>query len=159
MLRGWRFMAVLLAALGLSFGAAHVLEMGPKMRYDAELYMAVTSTLYRLFGLVGSVVQLAAIVVAMVLAFRLRGRESFLPCMLGALALVFSLVLWAALVAPVNAEWARALAAGRAEAIDAYGRLRERWEYGHVVAFLAWLVGFCLLLWGAVRETPALAGR
>jgi hypothetical protein len=153
MLRSWRFLAILLAALGLSFGAAHVLELGPKMEYDPQLYMAVTSTLYRYFGLVGGVVQLAAILVAAALTSKLRGRESFGPSLAGALALVVSLVLWAALVAPVNAEWARALASGSAAATEAYATLRERWEYGHVAAFLAWLVGFALLLLGVVRDT------
>src|SRR5918997_5459164 len=104
MLRTWRFVTILLAALGLTLGAAHVLELPPKMNYDAEMYTAVTSTLYRLFGSVGAVIQSAAILAALVLAFVVRGRPAFRLTLLGALGLVLSLVLWGALVAPVNAE-------------------------------------------------------
>ncbi|MCF8061166.1 MAG: hypothetical protein K9M82_01500 [Deltaproteobacteria bacterium] len=42
MLRIWRFITLLLAALGLTLGAAHVLELPPRMQYDAEMYAADT---------------------------------------------------------------------------------------------------------------------
>ena len=54
MLRTWRFVTLLLVALGLTLGAAHVLELPPKMQHDGEMYAAVTSTLYRLFGSIGA---------------------------------------------------------------------------------------------------------
>ena len=50
-----RFITLILAALGLAPGAAHVLEMPVKMTYTPELYAAVTSTLYAWFGSVGAV--------------------------------------------------------------------------------------------------------
>jgi hypothetical protein len=37
MLRVWRFNTLLLAALGLVMGGTHVLELLPKMQYDAEM--------------------------------------------------------------------------------------------------------------------------
>ena len=36
MLRTWRFVTLLLAALGLILGGAHVLELPPKMAYEAS---------------------------------------------------------------------------------------------------------------------------
>ena len=36
--RSLRFTTLLLAALGLTMGAAHVLELAPKLRYDGALY-------------------------------------------------------------------------------------------------------------------------
>ena len=54
---------------------------------------------------------------------------------------------------PVNAAWTDALRAGPGEAIEAYAKLRSRWESGHVVAFTAWLIGLALLLYGVLRET------
>jgi hypothetical protein len=54
-LRAWRFLALVLAALALTMTSAHVLELPQKMRYDAELYAAVNTTLYRHFATVGAV--------------------------------------------------------------------------------------------------------
>ncbi len=155
MLRAWRFTTLLLAALGLTLGAAHALELPPKMQYDAEMYTAVTSTLYRLFGSVGGVIQMGAMLAAVVLTFTVRGSPAFRLTLLGALGLVVSLVLWGALVAPVNAEWLRIMESAPESVAEAYLRLRPRWEYGHVAAFAAWLVGFGLLLLSVVSETPA----
>jgi hypothetical protein len=154
MLRAWRFITLLLAALGLTLGAAHALELPPKMQYDAEMYAAVTRTLYLLFGSVGAVVQIGAVLAAAVLTVWVRGRPVFRLTLLGTLGLVLSLLLWAALVAPVNAEWARVIASAPESVPAAYLRLRARWEYGHLAAFAAWLVGYSLLLLSVLRRFP-----
>lgn len=151
--RSIRFLTLLLAGLGLTLGGAHVLELGPKMRYDPELYAAVTSTLYRSFGTIGAVVQIAAVVAALALAVVSRRLRSFRLMALGAGALVLSLLLWGALVAPVNAEWVQVAEQAPASVAAAYARLRPRWEYGHAAAFAAWLAGFALLLGALVRDS------
>jgi hypothetical protein len=158
MLRTWRFIVLLFTALGLIFGGAHVLELAPKMDYEAQLYATVTSTLYQFFGSVGAFVQVGSVLAAAVLSFLVRGRRSFRLTLFGTLGLVLSLVLWIALVAPVNAEWLQVMES--AESVPAaYERLRPRWEYGHVAAFAAWFVGFSLLLLSVVQETPAHSPR
>ena len=154
MLRTCRFISLLLAALGLTFGAAHVLELPPKMQYDAEMYAAVTSTLYRLFGSVGAVVQIGALLAAIVLTFLVRGRPAFRLTLLGTVGLVLSIVLWGVLVAPVNVEWLRVIESTPMSVPEAYLQLRPRWEYGHVAAFAAWLTGFGLLMFSVLIETP-----
>lgn len=153
-LRALRYVALLLAALGLTMGAAHALELPPKMQYDPALYARVTSTLYALYGAVGGPIQVAALVAAWVLAYWTRGLPAFRLTLLGALGLTLSLALWAALVAPVNAAWGEVLATAPENTPAAYARLRPRWEYGHVAAFAAWLAGFSLLL-GAALQRPA----
>jgi hypothetical protein len=155
MLRTWRFITLLLAALGLTLGAAHVLELPVKMQYDAELYAAVTSTLYRLFGSVGAVIQIGAVLAAAMLTFLVRRRSTFRTTLFGTLALVLSLALWGALVAPVNAEWRRVIESAPESVPAAYVRLRPRWEYGHVAAFAAWLIGFSLLLISVLGDASA----
>ncbi len=154
MVRTWRFATLILAALGLTLGAAHVLELPPKMKYDAQMYAAVTSTLYLLFGSVGAAIQVGAILAAVVLTYSVRGTRSFRQTLLGTLGLVLSLVLWFALVAPVNSEWSRVIHSAPASVPEVYLRLRPRWEWGHVAAFAAWLIGFTLLLLSVVAETP-----
>lgn len=159
MLRIFRFITLLLGALGLALGAAHVLELGPKMQYDAEMYMAVTSTLYQFFGSVGAVIQISAIFMAIVVAFLVRHRPVFHVTLFGTLGLVLSLLLWTLLVAPVNAEWLEVMKSAPDSAPEAYLRLRSRWEYGHVAAFVSWLLGFGLLLLSVLTKTPPDRGR
>lgn len=159
MLRMWWLVTLLLAALGLIMGGAHVLELPVRMQYEPEFYLQLTSTLYRYFGLVGGPVQLIALFAAVVLAWRVRDRVAFRSTLAGAMCLGLSLVLWFVLVQPVNAAWAEALQAGQAEAVRAYTQLRSRWEYGHVAAFAAWCLGFMLLLNGLLREAFAAASR
>jgi len=154
MIRFNRFATLLLGALGLTPGAAHVLELGPKMQYDAEMYMAVTSTLYRFFGSIGALIQLGAILMAITLTLLVRHQPAFRQTLFGTLGLVLSMALWAVLVAPVNAEWLEIMKSAPDFAPEAYRRLRPRWEYGHVAAFVAWLAGFCLLLLSVLARTP-----
>jgi hypothetical protein len=139
----------------MTMGAAHVLELPPKMQYDAAMYAAVNSTLYRLYGIVGGAIQVAAIIAAIVLTVFVRGRPAFWLTLLGAFGLVCSLGLWFALVQPVNATWLQVLQTTPESAPEAYMRGRNRWEYGHVVAFIAWLSGVSLLECSVLVETPA----
>jgi hypothetical protein len=153
-LRTWRFITLMLAALGMTMGAAHMLELPPKTQYDAQMYAAVNSTLYRLYGIVGGFIQVAAILAAAVLSFLVRDRPAFRLTLCGTLCLVLSLGLWVALVQPVNAEWLQALQTTPESVPEAYIRLRDRWEYGHVAAFIAWLSGVSLLVLSVLAETP-----
>jgi hypothetical protein len=146
MLRATRLATLLLSALGLILGGAHALELPPKLTYDAELYTRVTSTLYWMFGSVGAAIQIGALLSSAFLTLLVRGLPSFRWTLLGTLALLLSLILWGVLVAPVNAQWERVLAESPAAAPDLYLRLRPRWEYGHLAAFAAWLLGYVLLL-------------
>jgi hypothetical protein len=153
-LQAWRFMTLLLAALGLTMGASHVLELPPRMGYDAQLYTTVTSTLYGFYAIIGGIIQVGSLLAAALLCWLVRHRGSFRLTLVGALCLALSLGLWAALVQPVNAEWARALLADPGSATQVYLRLRDRWEYGHVTAFAAWLIGFTCLLLSVLVEIP-----
>jgi hypothetical protein len=147
-----RFFALTLAALGLTPGAAHVLELPVKLSYSPELYSQVTSTLYALFGSVGAGVQLGALAAVAALAYSSRRLPEFIYVLLGAVCLAVSLLLWAATVAPVNAEWAQAINATPDDISTIYAKLRNRWEYGHVAAFLAWLTGYCALQWSVCSK-------
>ncbi len=148
--RALRFLSLLLIALGLAPGAAHLLEMPVKLTYTPELYFAVTSTLYALFGSAGAVVQIGALVLTGVLAFVSRGLPAARFAVAGALFLGLSLVAWGALVAPVNAEWSEAIQSGAQSLPKLYAELRLRWEYGHTAAFALWLAGYCCVQWFVV---------
>jgi hypothetical protein len=148
--RGLCFLSLVLAALGLGPGLAHLLEMPVKLDYSPELYAAVTSTLYAFFGYAGALFQVGALASALALAYASRKHAGFRFAMAGASLLACSLILWGALVAPVNAAWARAIQDGSQPLPALYAQLRSRWEYGHVAAFVAWLAGYGLLQWFAL---------
>lgn len=139
--------ALTLTALGLAPGAAHLMELPVKLAYPPAMYAGVTSTLYVWFGFVGGSIQVAAALAVAMLAFRERRRSRGALLAVTAVALVVSLLLWGLVVAPVNSAWADV--AGSGEFIAAYERLRSRWEFGHVAAFLAWFTGWLGLV-GAV---------
>ena len=63
LLRIIRFFTLMLASFGMTFGAAHTLELIPKMNYDPELYAEVTSTLYRYYGTIGGPIQVSSVLV------------------------------------------------------------------------------------------------
>lgn len=157
--RALHFVTLVLAALGLAPGAAHLLEMPVKLSYAPELYAAVTSTLYALFGSVGAALQVAAVVSAVALAYVSRELPGFRVAVAGALLLAVSLVVWGALVAPVNADWAEATRSGSPSLPSLYAQLRTRWEYGHAAAFAAWLAGYALLQWFALGEDSTAHAR
>jgi hypothetical protein len=148
----WWLLTLLLAALGLVMGGAHLLELPVRAQYDPQFYMRVTSTLYRYYGFVGGPIQVLALVFALGLAWRLRARVAFRSTLAGTVCFALSLLLWFLLVQPVNAAWFEALQAGPAEAVAAYAELRWRWEGGHAAAFIAWLLGFVLMLRGVLKE-------
>jgi hypothetical protein len=153
--RFWWFVTLLLSALGMTMGAAHALELPQKMGYRPELYAAVNTTLYRYFAVAGGVFMIGSLLAAGALTYVVRGRPVFRSTLAAAGCLVLSFALWVVLVSPVNAEVAQALQSAPESVPALWRALRDRWEYGHVASFAAWLLGFVLLTYSAVREMPA----
>jgi hypothetical protein len=155
LLRGWRLITLLLAALALTMESAHVLELPQKMHYDAQMYSAVNTTLYRYFAIVGGVYQVGSIVAAAILAFLVRKRRpSFEWTLVGALCLLLAFGIWLTIVAPVNGEVTKALGTAPASVPAIWMRLRNQWEYGHAAGFVVQLIGVCMLLLSVLVETP-----
>ncbi|HON38731.1 MAG: hypothetical protein ACOX3E_11875 [Desulfomonilia bacterium] len=151
----WRFITLLLAALSLTMESAHVLELPQKMQYDAQMYTAVNSTLYRYFALVGGVYQVSSIMASFVLVFLIRRhRQTFIWTLAGATTLLLAFVIWIAVVAPVNAEVAEAHRSAPETVPALWMQLRNRWEYGHAAGFIVQLIGYCALLISVIREIP-----
>jgi hypothetical protein len=155
LLRAWRFITLLLATLALTMESAHVLELPQKMQYDAQMYSAVNTTLYRYFAIVGGIYQVGSIVAAAVLVFLARKHQpSFSWTLAGAFCLLLAFGIWLAVVAPVNGEVAEALRSAPESVPAVWMQLRNRWEYGHVAGFVVQLVGLCALVLSVLVETP-----
>src|SRR5215510_10549884 len=154
-LKIWRCITIVLAALALTMESAHVLELPQKMQYNAQMYAAVNTTLYRYFAIVGGVYQVSSIVAAAILVFLVRKhRSAFGWTLAGALCLLLAFGLWLAVVAPVNSEVAEALRSAPESVPTVWMRLRTRWEYGHAAGFVVQLIGFCALVLAVLVETP-----
>lgn len=152
-LQHWRFLTLLLVALTMGMSFAHVLEALPKLRWSGELYLAVQTNLYFLFGNVGAVINLSAIATAVLLAVLERNHHGLILTLSGAVALVAALLVWLVMVAPVNVQTGLWQSAGSVP-LD-WQRWRNQWELGHAISFGFHLTAFVTLLWaGLNRGTP-----
>jgi hypothetical protein len=148
--------AVAAAALTMGLTFAHTLELPQKLGYDAAMWIRVQQSLYRYFGLVGGPVEVAAVIAAVVFAFRARGRPGGRLAAVGAALFVVALAWWFAVVNTANAQiggWA----------VDAapsdWERWRAQWEFGHATHFALTLAGFLALLLATVRAAGGTATR
>ncbi|MEO8715408.1 MAG: hypothetical protein ABI369_10375 [Acetobacteraceae bacterium] len=126
--------------LGLSF--AHVLEIPGKLQLDGPQWLMVQQHLYVGFGTVGAAIEVAAIVLAWVLAIRLRRTAQARRTLAAALLVSVGLIEWALVVAPMNARlngWAAATLPATWQVT------RDRWESGHAVQAALFFVAFLLL--------------
>lgn len=153
-IKGLRFAAVLLAALTLGMKLAHVLELPPKLAWtDGELYLTVQTSLYQVFGTLGPIVDVGAILAAFALAFLLRRTPAFRITLAGAICFVLSMLVWLLVVAPANPHFAEFTATGAVPAD--WMNWRAQWQYGQAGSFVFDLLGFCALVWSLIRETSA----
>ena len=136
-LRVTQFAAIILTALALVPGGAHLLELAHKIALDRAQYLEVQQ-LYRGWALLGAVL-IAAMLANLILAVRSRrqGRPVFLAA-IATLLLVANLTVFFAWTFPVNqatSNWTVMPADWEA--------LRKQWEYSHaanaLLAFVALL--------------------
>lgn len=157
----WRAVVLTIAALSLGPSFAHVLEAAPRLtEWPPELWREATvfRGQFRLFALVGGPLDLGAILVAAVLAWRMRGEgPAFRLALAGAVLFVAGLALWFGWVAPANdvlATWEPGPLPPEFEAV------RIRWETGHMAVAAAKLAGFAALaLAVSLRQVPSRTGR
>ncbi|MEZ2226202.1 hypothetical protein [Microcoleus sp.] len=153
-IRSWRFITLMLASFSLSLSMTHLLELPQRIQFDQQLWVRVTvvDNVYKLFGSVGAVFEITAIITAIVLAFLVRKRGStFYWTLGGAIVLVLAFVSWIVFVAPMNAEFAKWLT----NPIPAdWTRYRDQWEYAHAVNAFIKIIGLSLLAISVLVETP-----
>jgi hypothetical protein len=141
-----KLIALTLAALSLGPSFAHVLEAVPRLTvWPPELWRETTvfQRQFEWFALVGAPIDVAAIIVAFVLCYRLRRERSpFRFALTAALLLAGGLASWFAAVTPANAilaTWKPGPIAADFEAV------RTRWEIGHMLVAVLKLAGFAAL--------------
>lgn len=134
------FLALLLTALALAPGLAHLFELPNKIGLSAQEYLTVQQ-IYRGWALLGIVV-VGALVANLVLAIQLRSRpRAFRLAAAAFLGVLASLAVFFAFTYPANratANWA-----GLPEGWEA---LRRQWECAHATAAVLNLGAFVALI-------------
>lgn len=150
--RTWRFIALILAALTMGMHLAHALELPPKLQWEPGLYLAVQTSLYGLFGTLGPILEIGALISVAILAFLVRHRRPAFPyTLVSAIMIVFALILWAVVVMSANLQISQWQAPS---AIPAdWTRWRDQWQFGQATIFVLHLIGFSALVGSVVVET------
>ena len=148
-LRIVRFIAVMLAAVTLGMGFCHLMELPARMGWDQYLWVGTTvqGGLYRMFGTLGALIDVAAIVALVLNAYftREHGWPNFRLALAAAVLFAAALVLWWIVVHPVNVELAKWV---NGPVPSDWVRWRARWEWGHAFNTLC-----------SLRALPHLSGR
>jgi hypothetical protein len=151
-LKSMRFATLLLVALTLGLTFAHVMEIPGKLRLAGPDWLTVQQNLYVAFGVVGAVIEVAAILLTWVLAVLVRRRRpAFALTLVAAACATAGIVAWALLVAPMNT----ALSAWTPASLpDDWTATRNQWEIGHAIHCGFFALAFCGLLLALLAETP-----
>ncbi len=110
-LRLVRFVVVMLAALSLSFGLGHLMQLPARMAWDQYLWVGSTvqGGLYSLSGPLGALIEVTTLIALIVLALLLRRHQAsgFALTVIAAVLFATGLLFWWILVYPVNVELAK----------------------------------------------------
>ena len=160
LLKTARSAAIMLAALTLGLGFCHLMQLPSRLGWDQYLWVGSTvqGGLYAMFGSVGAVIFVATVIVLALLAYFVRehARPGFKLALAAALLFLLALILWWALVYPVNVELAKWV---NGPVPADWTDYRARWEWGHAIIALVELLGFAALIGSVLADTPAATGK
>jgi hypothetical protein len=151
-----RFITLLLVTLTLGLVFAHVMEIPGKLRLDGQTWLTVQQNLYVGFGVIGSIIEVGAVVLCWVMAFASRRRPAFYWTVGAAVAVSAGLAVWFALVSPMNTV----LSAWTPETLpEGWRAVRDQWELGHAIHCVLFAMGFSALVIALLAETPDRSDR
>ena len=133
------FASVMLTAIAMAAGFAHLLELPNKMSLARDEY-ATVQQIYRGWALLGIPV-VAALICTIALAIGVRRRPPEFPlAMAAALCIALSLAVFFTFTFPANRETQNWTVLP-----DHWQVLRQRWEYSHAVSAALYFVALSLL--------------
>ena len=142
-----RLASVLLVAIAMAAGFAHVFELPHKIGMTAEEYLTVQQ-IYRGWSLLGIAI-IGALVTLTIVAVRLRHhREPFVLTLAAAGCMALSLVVFFVFTFPVNQatqNWTMLPAD--------WQELRRRWEYSHAINAGLYFIALVLVTMSLLVET------
>lgn len=144
-MKALQFLAVVLTALALVPGGAHLLAMPNKLALDETAYFSAQA-IYGGWALLG-VVLVAAIAADFALAVGARRqRAAFWPALIGALCLTTTLVVFFLWTYPANEATSNWTAVP-----DHWEIVRLQWEYSHAGNALLTFIALCLVTLSVLR--------
>lgn len=153
-LRIWRFITLILAALTMGTAYAHALELPAKMHYDATFWTTINQSLYWGFGHIGGAIEgITVFLAAPILTFLVRKRHpTFRWTLAGTICFAFAFfVVFLVFTEPMNREifqWS-------SQSVPTnWTQVRNQWEYSHVARFVLQLLGLCALQVSLLVEIP-----
>ena len=153
-LKAWRFITIILTALLMTMGFAHLWQMPTRLTYDGSLWFT-TLNMYQQFGPggPGPFIEIGAIVSTIVLLFLLRDhRMASVLALVAAISLLAAFAAWWVLVHPVNVEMLN----WTAESLPAnWMEYRDRWEYAHAARAVFQLIALSGLVLSMLVEIPS----
>lgn len=152
-LRMWRFVTLVFASLSMAMAFSHLLQMPPRMSYDAFLWRS-TQSIYRLYGPpIGAILESGAWMLSLFLCYLVRRRgPAFRWTLLGASCFVVAQVVWWVFIFPVNSEMVN----WTVQSMPAdWADYRLQWECTHAARAVIQIVGLAALFLSMLIETPA----
>jgi hypothetical protein len=163
MLRLLQIVTLVLVAMAMALSLAHALELPGKMRLGKDDYLAVQTIYYPGFTIGGVAEPLGILALIALLVFTPFGSSRFWWTACALLALVAAHLTYWFVTHPVNNFWTKdieltglgatffSLFAPEASGGD-WSRLRDVWEYSHVVRAVCSMLSFVCL---AIAATAA----
>lgn len=161
---------IFLIAVAMSLALAHVLELPGKRRLSREMYIAIQPIYYPGFTIGGVSEPLSVIATSALALLMPRGSSSFWWGLAGFVAMAAMHVVFWTVTQPVNRHWLAGLrmtgvgrqffrmnreqAEANTEVPNQWERLRDKWEYSHVIR-----AGFAAIGLISVTLAVALYGR
>ncbi|HET9715073.1 MAG TPA: DUF1772 domain-containing protein [Pseudolabrys sp.] len=134
-----QFLALVLTALALVPGGAHLLALPNKIHMPEGSYF-IAQSVYRGWAFLG-IVLIGAILANATLTFVMRGHRGFVFALVALLGLVATLAIFFAFTYPANQatnNWT--------EIPQNWEELRRQWEISHAVNACITFLGFCSLV-------------
>ena len=158
-----QIITVLLVAITMSLALAHALELPGKMRLDKETYIAVQAIYYPGFTFGGLGEGLGMVATLVLLLTTPSDHPAFRWTFIAFTALVAMHVVYWVISHPVNKFWLRDIrlngvaggffsldpmrqGAASADNGESWRKLRDRWEYSHVVRAVLALIALTALI-------------
>jgi hypothetical protein len=146
MLKALQFLAILLTAISMAAGWAHLLELPNKLGLSRDEYLTVQQ-IYRGWASLGIAVVGALLSSATLTALQ-RGKTASFYCALTAtLCIALSLVVFFSFTFPANK-----LTQNWTVLPEAWERLRRQWEYSHAASALLYFLALAMLALSVIVE-------
>lgn len=143
-----QFLSIILTALALIPGGAHLFELPNKIGLAETEYFTVQA-IYRGWALFG-IVMIPALLVNLLLAYMLRGlRTAALFALAAAFCIASTLVIFFIWTQPANAA-----TANWTQVPDNWRILRTAWEYSHAVNAGIMFAALCASVLSALTAKP-----